>query len=59
MSLFVDNLFIYLITYSDLFIKYIDHYLQIKYHHLDIIAVSLMSMVGICLYEFITLDFFR
>lgn len=50
MSLFVDNLFIYLITYSDLFIKYIDHYLQIKYHHLDIIAVSLMSMVGICLY---------
>ena len=50
MSLFVDNLFIYLFTYSDLFIKYIDHYLQIKYHHLDIIAVSLMSMVGICLY---------
>ena len=59
MSLFLDNLFIYLFTYSDLFIKYIDHYLQIKYHHLDIIAVSLMSMVGICLYEFITLDFFR
>lgn len=59
MSLFVDNLFIYLFTYSDLFIKYIDHYLQIKYHHLDIIAVSLMSMAGICLYEFITLDFFR
>ena len=59
MSLFVDNLFIYLFTYSDLFIKYIDHYLQIKYHHLDIIAVSLMSMVGICLYEFISLDFFR
>ena len=59
MSLFVDNLFIYLFTYSDLFIKYIDHYLQIKYHHLDIMAVSLMSMVGICLYEFITLDFFR
>lgn len=59
MSLFLDNLFIYLFTYSDLFIKYIDHYLQIKYHHLDIIAVSLMIMVGICLYEFITLDFFR
>ena len=59
MSLFLDNLFIYLFTDSDLFIKYIDHYLQIKYHHLDIIAVSLMSMVGICLYEFITLDFFR